>query len=145
MSNGLTASFNTARLLARVQRVADAAKDAVRPAAQAGIQVYYDEVHLRVPVSDKAHSTKGKKHTFQPGNLKRAIYQAFADESTPERAVYRVSYNKKKAFYGGMVERGTSRTPAQPYLRPSYDARRADAIAAARAELRKRVKGGLRK
>lgn len=145
MSNGLSGSFNTARLLARVDRVGSAAKASVRPAAQAGAQVYYDELRQRVPVGSKVHSTKGKKHTFSPGNLQRSLYQAYADESTPDRAVYRISWNKQKAFYGGMVERGTSRTPAQAFLRPTYDARRDDAIAASRGALREQIKEGLGK
>lgn len=139
------ASFDPKGILARYDRLAAAAKGAARPAAQAGIQVLYDEVRARVPVGTKPHSTKGKKHTFEPGNLRQAIYQAYADGSTPERATYRVSWNKKKAFYGHMVEHGTSRTAAQPFLRPAYDARREDARAVARAELHRRAMEGLRK
>ena len=138
----LTAIFNTKRIKDRLDALRANVEGAVRPAAQAGIQVYYDEVKERTPVGESVHHTKGKKQTFQPGNLKASIYQAYAEkESSDKLAVYRVSYNKKKAFYGRFVEGGTSKMAAKPFIRPSYDARREDAINAARKELRERVKG----
>lgn len=137
----LSATFNAARLNARIDRIKASAKGAVRPAAQAGIQVYYDEVKARAPVGQSVHHTKGKKQTFQPGNLRDSIYQAYADkESNDKRAAYRVSYNKKKAFYGHFVENGTSKMAAQPFIRPSYDAVRKEAIHATRVELRAQLK-----
>lgn len=139
----LSAKFDTSKIKARFDALAKSAEVAARPAAQAGIQVYYDEVKARVPVGQSVHHTKGKKQTFQPGNLKASIYQAYVEkESGDGAATYRVSYNKKKAFYGYFVEHGTSKMAAKPFIRPSYDARRQDAINAAREELRKRVKVG---
>ncbi len=139
----LSAKFDTSKIKARFDALAKNAEVAARPAAQAGIQVYYDEVKVRVPVGQSVHYTKGKKQTFQPGNLKASIYQAYVEkESGDGAATYRVSYNKKKAFYGYFVEHGTSKMAAKPFLRPSYDARRQDAINAALEVLRKRVKVG---
>lgn len=139
----LTAIFSTKRIKDRLDRLRSNVEGAVRPAAQAGIQIYYDEVKERTPVGESVHHTKGKKQTFQPGNLKASIYQAYAEKESGEgSATYRVSYNKKKAFYGRFVENGTSKMAAKPFIRPSYDARRQDAINAAREELRKRVKVG---
>lgn len=127
----ISASFDFSKINARLDKITKAAEEGVRPAAQAGAQVFYEEMLQRVPVGKQVHSTKGKKFTFQPGNLRAAIYQAYADdESGDGRAVYRVSWNKKKAFYGAFVEFGTSKTAAQPFLRPSYDARRAAALSA---------------
>jgi HK97 gp10 family phage protein len=34
---------------------------------------------------------------------------------------YRVSWNKKKAPHGHLIEFGTSRTPAYPFIRPAFD------------------------
>ena len=68
----LTAEFNGAGIEAHYAQLQAKVRDAVRPAAQAGAQVFYDEVRLRAPRSEKAHSTKGKRYTFQPGNLQRA-------------------------------------------------------------------------
>lgn len=110
------------------------ALQALRPAAQAGAQVLYDEVRRRVPISIKAHSTKNKAQTYSPGNLRDAIYQVYSkDTSTVEKATYHISWNESKAFYGRFVEYGTVKTAAQPFLRPAYDAAKQTALSAAQA------------
>lgn len=135
-------SMDVSAINAQLDALAKSAKDATRPAAQAGAQVLYEEVLRRVPVSDQEHSTKGKKHTFKPGNLRAAIYQAFVqDESGPGRATYRISWNKRKAFYGHFVEHGTSRMAARPFLRPAFDAMEQKALSAANALLAEQIKG----
>ncbi|ARU04752.1 hypothetical protein CCO03_08740 [Comamonas serinivorans] len=96
-------------------------EQAPRPAAQAGAQVFYDMVRTKAPVSTKAHSTKGKKQTYQPGNLRNSVYQVYSkDQSTETRAVYDISVNSKKAFYWRFVEFGTKKRRAHPFLRPSF-------------------------
>lgn len=138
----ISIALDTRAINARLDALAKTAKDSARPAAQAGAQVLYEEVVRRVPVSDQEHSTKGKKHTFQPGNLRAAIYQAFVqDESGQGRATYRISWNKRKAFYGHFVEHGTSRMAARPFLRPSFDAMEQKALSAARAVMAEQIKG----
>ena len=115
----------------------------LRKAAQAGAQVYYDEIRARAPVSGKAHSTKGKKQTYQPGNLRAAIYQAFAEKQSGEdHSAYRISWNKSEAFYGRFIEYGTSKMAARPFFRPGADAARSKAISAVKEVLRESVKGG---
>jgi len=133
----LSAVFNSEAIQKRLDGLVARATDNLRPAAQAGAQAFYEEVKARAPVGQSVHHTKGKKQTFQPGNLRASIYQAYADgESTDRKAVYRVAWNKKKAFYGHFVEHGTSKMAAQPFLRPGYDAARGKAIEAARQKLR---------
>jgi Bacteriophage HK97-gp10, putative tail-component len=90
-------------------------------------------------------STKGFIRS-KTGNLKSSIYAAYVPEdSTEERHVYAVSWNRKKAPHGHLVEYGHWRTnvvvqtekgtwvatkekldnpvkvPAKPFLRPGYD------------------------
>lgn len=141
----LTAEFNGAGIEAHYAQLQAKVGAAIRPAAQAGAQVLYDEVRLRAPRSDKPHSTKGKRITFQPGNLQRAIYQAYAADQSRDGAVavYNISWNKSKAFYGRFVERGTSRQPARSFLRASYDAKRAEAVGEVQRLLRDHLKGAL--
>ena len=141
----ISIAFDFSKIAAKLDNITKAAKEGARPAAQAGAQVFYEEVKQRVPVSAKAHSTKGKKQTFTPGTLRKAIYQAFADkESGDGKASYRISWNKSHAFYGRFVEFGTSRMAAKPFLRPAYDAARAKALQAVQermaAEVRKATK-----
>ena len=130
----ITISHNLGALLDKMDRIARAAQDNARVAAKAGADVLYEEVLARVPVSSKPHSTKGKRQTYQPGNLRRAIYRAYMNkESGDGKAKYRISWNKSEAFYGLFVENeyGSSKRPATPFLRPAYDARQAEAVRAA--------------
>ncbi len=70
--------------------------DCVRPAAQAGAQVLYDQVVQNVA----AIGTK-------TGNLKRSIYQVYSGQNlNPKRAKYVVSWNARKAPHGHLIEYG---------------------------------------
>ena len=125
----ISIAFDFSKLAAKLDNITSVAEKAVRPAAQSGAQVFYDEVKQRVPLSAKPH--KSGKKTYNPGTLRKAIYQAFADkESGGGKAVYRLSWNKTHAFYGRFVEFGTSKMAAKPFLRPAYDAARAKALKA---------------
>ena len=140
----ITVKFDPSRINARLAAVEAAVKQNVRPAAQGGMQVYYDEVHTRVPVSAEAHiftsrrskgGAVGQKYLYYPGDLKRAIYQKYADDhSTATRAVYRLSWRKGRAGgvpYGYMVEYGTAKWKGKPFLRPAYEAKKQAALDAA--------------
>jgi hypothetical protein len=79
-----------------LDQIGDHAEAAARPAAQAAAQVLYDEVGRNVALL-------GRK----TGNLTSAIYQAFSSaNSGPGHATYHVSWNKRKAPHGGLVEFG---------------------------------------
>jgi HK97 gp10 family phage protein len=101
--------------------------EAARPAAQAGAQVFYDRVRELVPTSLKGHwfhgtsfQQYGTKYWFDAGNLKDAIYQVYSkDNSGKNLATYHIAWNHKEAPYGFMVEFGTSKAPAHPFLRPA--------------------------
>ena len=139
----ISIAFDFSKLAAKLDNITSVAEKAVRPAAQSGAQVFYDEVKQRVPVSAKPH--KSGKKTYSPGTLRKAIYQAFADkESGDGKALYRISWNKTHAFYGRFVEFGTSKMAARPFLRPAYDAARAKAVKAVQermaVELKKATK-----
>lgn len=139
----ISVEFDFSKIAAKLDNLTKAAEEAARPAAQAGAEVFYQEVKQRVPVSAKPH--KSGKKTYSPGTLRKAIYQAFADkESGDGKAMYRVSWNKTHAFYGRFVEFGTSKMAAKPFLRPAYDAARAKAVKAVQermaAELKKVAK-----
>lgn len=139
----ISVEFDFSKIAAKLDSITKAATDGVRPSAQAGAQVFYDEVKQRVPVSAKAH--KSGKKTYSPGTLRKAIYQAFADkESGDGRAMYRVSWNKTHAFYGRFVEFGTSKMAAKPFLRPAYDAARAKALKAVQERMAAEVKKAIK-
>lgn len=118
------------RLRKRLGNVVAACEDATRPAAQAGAQVFYDRVRALVPTSTAGHwfhgtsfQKYGTKYWFNAGTLKAAIYQVHSkDNSGKGYDTYHVAWNHDKAPYGFMVEFGTSRAPAHPFLRPARTA-----------------------
>lgn len=120
-----------------------ATEESVRPAAQAGAEELYFEARLRVPVSAEPHYFYGKnskstgvRYLFDPGSLRNAIYQVYSkDNSGKSRATYHIAWNHRKVPYGFMVEYGTSRAPAHPFIRPAYAARVQFALEVARAHL----------
>ncbi|NRR28889.1 hypothetical protein HSX11_01705 [Oxalobacteraceae bacterium] len=112
-------------LRARIESFGVAVKENVAMRGVAGMaKVVYDEARFYAPISEKAHVFYGRnsvrtgvKYTFQPGNLKSAIYRTYSPElSNANHKVYRVSWNHRKAPYGHMVEFGTSHAPAFPFL-----------------------------
>lgn len=55
------------------------------------------------------------------GNLSAAIYWAYSPErSTEGKKTYRISWNARKAPHGHLIEFGTSRAPAHPFVRPAF-------------------------
>lgn len=93
--NSLTVGVDTSGLDAYLDELGEEVDQAVRPAAQAGSQVIYEEVQRNVASLRKS------------GRLASAIYQAFsADNSGPGRATYHISWNSAKAPHAGLVEHG---------------------------------------
>ena len=83
----------------------------------------------------RAQAEKNKK----TGLLQSAIYRVYAaDRSTKTVKTYRISWNKKKAPHGHLIEFGTSRAPAFPFIRPAFD-RVIDAIEAGKARMSERL------
>lgn len=89
--------FDAAGLEAELDALAGAIKSGVRVAAQAGAQVFYDEVKLNV--GKLGHVT---------GNLNSAIYQKYSPEASREGefAQYHISWNYRKAPHGHLIEFG---------------------------------------
>lgn len=92
----ITMKLDVASVATFLQTEREKVANAVRPAAQAGSQVLYEEVVKNV-------AALGRK----TGNLAASIYQAFEDrESSPLFPKYRISWNAKKAPHGHLVEYG---------------------------------------
>jgi hypothetical protein len=69
---------------------------AARPAAQAGAQVFYDQMKSNVRRLGKVS-----------GNLDSAVYQAYSKRNSRKGvAVYHVSWNARKAPHGHLLENG---------------------------------------
>ena len=130
-------------ITAQIDKIKHTAEEAIRPAVQAGAQVYYNEVKLRAKRGGEVRHLKGGR-TRPAGLLASAIYQVYSkDNSDAGQATFHISWNKKKAPHGHLVEFGTSRAPKKPFLRPSFDAVHGAAETAVNAEMQKRLKDAL--
>jgi HK97 gp10 family phage protein len=79
-----------------LEDLGDKAEAAARPAAQAAAQVLYDQVKRNVAAIPQ-----------QTGNLQRSIYQVYSQQrSGPGVATYQISWNKRVAPHGYLVEFG---------------------------------------
>ncbi len=85
----------------------------------------YEEARANVPVKS--------------GTLKDAIYRVYSPEkSTGTQKTYRISWNGTKAPHGQLIEFGTSRAPAYPFIRPAFG-RVKDAIEAGKARMTEKL------
>jgi HK97 gp10 family phage protein len=91
--------------------------------------VMYEEARANVPVKS--------------GLLKSHIYRAYSPEkSTDQSKTYRISWNKRLAPHGHLIEFGTSRAPAYPFIRPAFD-HVGEAIKAGQARMEQRLDEGI--
>ena len=125
----LSMKADFSRLFEGLDRVDQTIKDAVRPAAHAGAKVLYTAALAKVPVAKEPHYDSSTGKLYPGGDLKRALYRAFAERGSEEastggytHAKYRISWNsgghpKKRnsqvthgfSYIGHLIEgRGTS-------------------------------------
>jgi HK97 gp10 family phage protein len=155
VADAFSMAVDASAAFAGLDALAEKAKTAVRPAAQAGAQVFYNEVKLNVGKIGKV-----------TGNLDASIYQVYSeDNSTPTTATYHISWNTRKAPHGHLVEFGHIQTrkvylgsdgkwytsqeklpepkqvAARPFIRPAYAAKERQALEAARQRLIAEVGG----
>ncbi len=116
----------------------------LRSGGNAMSEVFQVEAKARAPVYQGTPPTR-TKYPIKPGQLRDSIYRAYSEaNSSPDLAVYHVSWNPKKAPHGHLLEFGhwTKRVlkdgsagphqatwvPAYPYIRPAYEAVKQSAV-----------------
>lgn len=95
----------------------------------AAAEVIYDEVRF--------NAARGGPRfpDVQTTKLVNSIYRAYIPErSTGDQRVYIVTWRRRDAPHGGFLEFGTSRAPAQPFVRPAA-ARLPEALARGKARM----------
>ncbi|MDC8756259.1 HK97-gp10 family putative phage morphogenesis protein [Janthinobacterium fluminis] len=117
-----------AGLSGQIQKFGQKVQDEVAIAGVAAMAtVVYTEVKL--------NASKNKKS----GLLLSAIYRKYSPEKSGDaRQTYRVSWNKRRAPHGHLLEFGTSRAPAYPFIRPSLS-KLPDAIDAGRTRIAEKL------
>src|SRR6516225_3327351 len=154
MSDSISIKFDTAKVDAAMNSLKGGVEALTRPAAQAGAQVFYDEMLQLVPVAEKGHTTKSGQE-IPLGTLKLSIYQVYSvDNSRNGHATYHITWNRRKAPHGHLIEYGhwskkvgkygplqPKWTPAHPFQRPAFDNKATAAVEAANAVMEE----GLRK
>ncbi len=117
----------TGDITAQLEAYAENVKDTFRPAAFAGATVLYDEMRLRVPVKS--------------GGLRDAIFRyRLKENSNKNESVFFIGVNHIKAPHWHFFELGTRHMAAKPFIRPTYDAKIAQAAEAATNEIKERLK-----
>lgn len=120
----------------------------LRQAAVAGARIVHAETEHRAPVGDRTGVRSGQPHL--PGFLRNHMLIAYDQEvSVPGKLASYIITWSKDAFYGRFlelgkrnavrlsgrtlaraireIEFGSSRTPAQPFMRPAFEAKKAAA------------------
>jgi hypothetical protein len=94
-----------------------------------------------VNINPKSGKNKGKSITFQarrwlgrePGDLRKTIRKVTKRDRPGNIRVYA---GNTKIFWAFMVERGTIKTPAQPFLRPALHSAQQRALSRIQARLK---------
>lgn len=108
-----------------------ASESALRKGAAAGATVFYREIKVRA------------MPYYRTGTLEDAIIVTYLPEEsvTGKLATYAVTFNKK-AWYARLLEYGTSKMAARPFIRPAYEAKKDDAGEAVIEQIQEAVTSG---
>ncbi|MFL9976065.1 HK97-gp10 family putative phage morphogenesis protein [Paraburkholderia graminis] len=108
-----------------------AAESTLRKAAAAGATVFYREIKVRA------------MPYYRTGTLERSIIVTYVAEDSVEGniATYMVTF-KSAAWYARLLEYGTSKMAARPFIRPSYEAKKQDAGKAVINKIQESVDNG---
>jgi HK97 gp10 family phage protein len=93
-----------------------ATESTLRQAAAAGATVFYREIKVRA------------MPYYRTGTLENSILVTYVPEDSVagKLATYMVTFNQK-AWYARLLEFGTSKMAARPFIRPSYEAKKEEA------------------
>ncbi|CAB3795488.1 HK97-gp10 family putative phage morphogenesis protein [Pararobbsia alpina] len=106
-------------------------ESALRQGALAGARIFYDEILMRA-----------WPH-FRTGNLQESLLIVYVPEDsvTGALATYSVTFNQK-AWYARLLEYGTSKMAAKPFIRPAFEAKKGQAAIAVINQIQEVVSSG---
>lgn len=132
------------RLLKQLRRIGQLERGkALRRGLKAAMRPAQQRARAAIPVGiDKHRTYLGRE--VRPGFARRSIRVVVSVSRDKSRAVAVLGV-KSEAFYAvQFVELGTSRTPAHPWLRPSFEATKHDQTQALAAELLDAIQKAIR-
>lgn len=105
------------------------AKNALRRAVAAGAAEVRNQARANAPVDtgEMKRDIQQKREKDQRGNF-MAKYSIFVRSGKKSRLSGRARDVQKDSFYWKFVEFGTSKMPAQPFLRPAFEAKKEEAL-----------------
>ena len=116
-------------------------EDTLKRAVSAGAEVVRAEAALRAPVYRGTWSCKDHPPA---GTLKASIYKAaIPEECTATREVWKVDV-RKRAYYAHMVEFGTVKMGARPFMRPAFDSKREEVVEVMRTKIAAAIAASLK-
>ena len=120
-------NFDDTCIAAALQAFADRSQEAMRAGAYEAATVLYNEMRILVPVKS--------------GTLRDSIYRyRDIDQSVDGKEVFYIGPNKNKAPHWHLVEFGTVKMAAKPYIRPAFDAKIQPALEAAKKRITEKLK-----
>lgn len=101
-----------------LKKIHDMTPDVIGKASFAGARIVQQAIIDKAPRGTTQHKSK-KGEVRAPGFLKRNIWlKGIKDKKT---RYYEVGPNRS-AYYGPMLEHGTAKMSARPFVRPGFDA-----------------------
>lgn len=132
MADETSANLTGFRELAAAMRELGArtAKNTLRRAVSAGAAVVRNEARSRAPVDtgEMKKDIQMKREKDQRGGPLAARFSVFVRSGKKSRLAGRARDVQKDSFYWKFVEYGTSKMPAQPFMRPSFESTKEEAV-----------------
>ncbi len=106
------------------------ARNGLRRAVSAAAAMMRDEAKANAPVDtgEMRRDVKIKRMKDTRGGPFGATFAVYVQSGKKSRLSGRARNVEKDSFYWRFVEFGTSKTPAQPFMRPAYESKKEEAI-----------------
>jgi len=118
----------------------------LRNAARTALRPIQKAAKRNVPISASTYLRWDAKRSYpiwtNPGELRKSIKLSarFNKTGRGKTAVTaKVSAGSKKAYYAHMVERGTIKMPAQPFMMPAFAGHKRESLELFKKDLKKRI------
>lgn len=109
------------------------AKNGLRRAVSSGAAIVRNDARKRAPVDTgemKRDIMMKREKDKQGGGTTGATYSVFVRSGKKSRLAGKKRNVERDSYYWKFVEFGTAKAPAQPFMRPAFEANKNEAVAA---------------